>query len=262
MNRGLRPVWVCLLAPLVSCEAFWGLKGSDTSSADTGCDETPRYECSAGDVYRMSCGTATLDQDCEGASCAEEGDEASCCTSEYGQECYGGDVFWVDGCGFLEERAESCADGCIEENLAQARCCDATRLSKDCDGSQIVTTDDCGDVVSRESCPEACWKGECVQSTCDLYLRFDPATCAEVEQVHFGDASSVYANHNADDCEDDDPDLCQLRGSVPELKPGESWGIDCHREFPSNVPCGTDSVSFYCQGVDAIEDYVCNDGDW
>ena len=153
--------------------------------------------------------------------------------------------------------SESAAEACVSAG-GDPEC--SPRASTGCHQGNVFSYDSCGRAEEQiQECSEACWAGECVNSTCDVYLRFDDRTCKDVGQVFFGGSSSIWSNHTVGDCSDDDPDLCPMWG-IHDFEPGEAMTLMCDVEFPSGQSCGTSSLSLFCEGADLIKNYECNDG--
>lgn len=210
--------WVFLHAPIGGCDAFWGIAKDETG---------------------------ILDSEGSGSDSGADGDSE--CDDPVRYECYYGDIHWTS-CG--DEGWEDCPEGrCEEESPDEARCCsDFNRLA--CEGSELVAYDDCGNVGWRTSCEEACYQDACVQSRCDFYVDFDPATCDEVLLLWLHGGGAMAYNEGK-----------PYRVGQLSVDVGERGSIECSSELlesGAQRECSVEYLEYTCVGSDFYYAYHCN----
>lgn len=87
------------------------------------------------------------------------------CESHIGKICSGNNLYWKDSCGNLEEKSESCDNGC-SNGKCQAPGCES-HAGTVCSDGDVYWKDSCGNLEDKsKSCDNGCSNGKCQGQTC------------------------------------------------------------------------------------------------
>ena len=252
-----------------SCASLGHDGGGLACSSSCAFDEDDCYSCGDGAV---DSGEDCDGSDLDGESCASLGydsgslscdsscnyDESACVTTDSHDhyQCSGGDVYWYDSDGGIEEVKESCAscESCVDDSSITASCQASSSDYYQCYGGDVHYYDSCDNLESvKESCSscESCTDDTSTTASCG-------ASSSEYYQCYGGD---VYYYDSCDSRESVKESCSSCESCTDDSSTTASCGATSH----DSTSCYGDDLYYYdsCSSRESVAQYCthsCSSG--